>query len=244
MRPFKARCAPDDRARCDQPAAARAGSRRHSDRGRNHRRHLERIRPRSTPSIRAHHQCGARPGPAACCRRIVPRELIERDASSADRRREPIVPLPLASMGPASSLLSNRRSRPSGPDALNVECAALLLGRDHPVETEQRQQRAGFVGVEPAVDPNIGARSAPGSVTRTPRACRWRSRRRWRARRRAGRSSPTFPVVALEAAAVEADAGAQRRGLLAGRQPAQRIGQRRRELSDSAMMPLRSRASR
>ena len=140
------------------------------------------------------------------------------------------MPLPPASIGPAASLPSNRSSRPSGPFAETSSRAGLLLGRGDAIETEQPEQRAGSIGLELAVDTDIGAgqRAQVGHHERL--ALAGRARRDVDADGADLAGEADLAAGAIGAAAFHADAGLQRRGLLAGREPAQRPGQRRRKL--------------
>jgi hypothetical protein len=166
------------------------------------------------PSIQASSKRDAR-GPH-CCRRSSrkPIEIEHRRLIGSKPQRALAAGIDRAG---ERGLPSSRSSRPSRPVRRDVEPPACCRPRRRD-RTEQPDSADRTIGLKPAVDTDIGAsQRAPKSVTmntsRLPVAL---------AETFPTRMAPTLPVrpilplASVSAATLHADAGLQRRGLLAG----------------------------
>ena len=219
-------CAPG--YRIGRPAGpARAGSRRHANGGRNHGRCVQRFR--LDRPVDPKHIVKAQ-GPATL--HIVAadhsRKLIE-----IERRRligsKPQGALAASIDRAGGELAFKPKLAAERPVRRHVEPRRLAVGRDDAIKTEQPEQRAGPIGFKPAVDANIGAGQRAEVGHHECLALAGRARRDIDPDCADFAGQADLTAGAVGAAALHADAGLQRRGLLAGGNAAQRSGQRRRK---------------
>ncbi len=164
--------------RIGRPAGTACGSvRGHADRGRDHRRRIERFRLDRAFDPRHVAEAQASAGPAPCCRRSCPRTVRDR-ASPAGRTSEPQRALAGDVDRAGGELALNGSSRPSGPFADDVE-PRRLAGR------RRRCDRA-------------RAAPAAGRPHRPPTGRRYELRRRSARRDRSAMNASRLPVALAE----------------------------------------------